>query len=116
MNSIVNALKQGSKIIYVAVGEVVADDISQRMLNGVAEIERLSCEVERLEIRHKGDVEVVKASEACARKHQERADLLLCEGSPMIKVFEFDAMIGVEADSKEARQSFISCLHVITNK
>ncbi len=52
--------------------------VSMRQDNGGSwyHIEDVEAEIERLNARHKGDVEVVKASEACARKHQERAEAL----------------------------------------
>jgi len=45
----------------------------------VKELRRLHRNIERLDTRHDGDVEVVKAAEACARKHQERAEKLEAE-------------------------------------
>jgi len=57
----------------------MTDHNDRQLWRALLEIDDLQAEIVRLDARHKGDVEVVKASEACARKHQERADLLLSE-------------------------------------
>lgn len=54
MHSTIKALEQGAKCIYIAVEESVADDISQRMLNGAREIQRLhDLHLERTKLTHK---------------------------------------------------------------
>ena len=56
-----------------------SDEEKEKVMERVQQMVEYEQELMRLRARHDGDVKVVRAAEACARKHQERTDALLSE-------------------------------------